>query len=180
LISVGSEVRVLPGPPRSGPSCSGPSCSGPSCCWRVLLLACCGVCRAFWGRSSIGRAPALQAGGRRFDPVRLQGWAGWGCGWRWLGVVTERGAGSGCVGWCHCRWVGRGVAWPVGVFAALSLRRVGWWSLWIVNQVLVRLWMRRASRWVWAMVREHGGLDRQGAPVTVWHGLSDLVCWGAA
>ena len=24
-----------------------------------------------WGRSSAGRAPALQAGGRRFDPVRL-------------------------------------------------------------------------------------------------------------
>ncbi len=28
--------------------------------------------RAFFrGRSSAGRAPALQAGGRRFDPVRL-------------------------------------------------------------------------------------------------------------
>src|SRR5690606_34194886 len=26
---------------------------------------------ASWGRSSIGRAPALQAGGRRFDPDRL-------------------------------------------------------------------------------------------------------------
>ncbi len=24
-----------------------------------------------WGRSSVGRAPALQAGGRRFKPVRL-------------------------------------------------------------------------------------------------------------
>jgi hypothetical protein len=24
-----------------------------------------------WGRSSVGRAPALQAGGRRFDPVWL-------------------------------------------------------------------------------------------------------------
>ena len=24
-----------------------------------------------WGCSSIGRAPALQAGGRRFDPVQL-------------------------------------------------------------------------------------------------------------
>ena len=24
-----------------------------------------------WGHSSVGRAPALQAGGRRFDPDRL-------------------------------------------------------------------------------------------------------------
>ena len=24
-----------------------------------------------WGHSSVGRAPALQAGGRRFDPVQL-------------------------------------------------------------------------------------------------------------
>ena len=41
---MGSEVQVLPGPPCLGP---------------------------VWGRSSAGRAPALQAGGRRFDPVRL-------------------------------------------------------------------------------------------------------------
>ena len=41
MISVGSEVQVLPGPP---------------------LLR---------GRSSVGRAVALQAIGRRFDPVRL-------------------------------------------------------------------------------------------------------------
>ena len=25
-----------------------------------------------WGHSSVGRAPALQAGGRRFDPDHLQ------------------------------------------------------------------------------------------------------------
>ncbi|EDY81655.1 hypothetical protein VDG1235_1273 [Verrucomicrobiia bacterium DG1235] len=25
----------------------------------------------FWGRSSVGRAPAWHAGGRRFDPGRL-------------------------------------------------------------------------------------------------------------
>ena len=30
----------------------------------------------FWGRSSAGRAPALQAGGRRFEPVRLHGSVG--------------------------------------------------------------------------------------------------------
>ena len=38
---MGSEVQILPGPPP------------------------------FWGRSSAGRAPALQAGGRRFEPDRL-------------------------------------------------------------------------------------------------------------
>jgi hypothetical protein len=30
-----------------------------------------GGCPQVWGRSSAGRAPALQAGGRRFDPDRL-------------------------------------------------------------------------------------------------------------
>ena len=40
MISVGSEVQILPGPPKRG-------------------------------RSSAGRAPALQAGGHRFEPVRL-------------------------------------------------------------------------------------------------------------
>ena len=42
MISVGSEVQILPGPPPF-----------------------------VWGRSSAGRAPALQAGGRRFEPDRL-------------------------------------------------------------------------------------------------------------
>ena len=30
--------------------------------------------RYIWGISSAGRAPALQAGGRRFDPVILHQW----------------------------------------------------------------------------------------------------------
>ena len=35
-----------------------------------------------WGISSAGRAPALQAGGRRFDPVILhQVLMGWGIDW---------------------------------------------------------------------------------------------------
>ena len=46
MISVGSEVRVLPGP-------------------------------YLWGFSSAGRAPALQAGGHRFDPDNLQGSCWW-------------------------------------------------------------------------------------------------------
>jgi hypothetical protein len=40
---VGSEVQVLPDPPKE----------------------------KTWGHSSVGRAPALQAGGHRFDPVCL-------------------------------------------------------------------------------------------------------------
>jgi hypothetical protein len=47
LISVGSEVQILPGPP---------------------------FLRLVRGRSSAGRAPALQAGGRRFEPDRLHQW----------------------------------------------------------------------------------------------------------
>jgi hypothetical protein len=46
LISVRSEVQVLPGPP-------------------ILSR------RPMWGHSSAGRAVALQASGRRFDPVWL-------------------------------------------------------------------------------------------------------------
>lgn len=30
-----------------------------------------------WGLSSVGRAPALQAGGHRFDPVRLHHMSRW-------------------------------------------------------------------------------------------------------
>ena len=36
----------------------------------MILSACCQVFQG-WGRSSAGRAPALQAGGHRFDPDRL-------------------------------------------------------------------------------------------------------------
>ena len=51
----------------------------------------------FWGRSSAGRAPALQAGGRRFDPDRLHVLAALtGCG-----VLPNQSAWRvlmGCVG----------------------------------------------------------------------------------
>ncbi len=53
MISVGSEVQVLPGPPS------------------VVSYQSPVVRSVRRGRSSIGRAPALQAGGRRFDSVRL-------------------------------------------------------------------------------------------------------------
>ena len=52
MISVRSEVQILPGPP----------------CFRRLRIS---ARRADRGHSSVGRAPALQAGGRRFDPVCL-------------------------------------------------------------------------------------------------------------
>ena len=42
-----SVVRVYPGPPVKS------------------------VIKLLWGCSSVGRAPALQAGGHRFDPVHL-------------------------------------------------------------------------------------------------------------
>ena len=58
MISVGSEVQVLPGP------CSGHAES----CWRQAGQKSRQKSR---GRSSVGRAPALQAGGRRFEPDRL-------------------------------------------------------------------------------------------------------------
>lgn len=57
LISVGSEVQVLPGPYRSVRRGAARPRAGAG--------AVCG------GRSSAGRAPALHAGGRRFDPGRL-------------------------------------------------------------------------------------------------------------
>ena len=44
LISVGSQVQILPGPPLSP---------------------------TLRGRSSAGRAPDLHSGGREFDPLRL-------------------------------------------------------------------------------------------------------------
>ena len=56
LISVGSEVQVLPGP-----------CRPAGARWRRAA----GGRTGRRGRSSAGRAPALQAGGRRFEPDRL-------------------------------------------------------------------------------------------------------------
>jgi hypothetical protein len=55
LISVRSEVQIFPGPPTLRARARCREGDGPS----------------DWGRSSAGRAPALQAGGHRFDPVRL-------------------------------------------------------------------------------------------------------------
>jgi hypothetical protein len=63
LISVRSEVQILPGPPfetaddrRRRTDRSSSVVRPPPPCW---------------GCSSVGRAPALQAGGRRFDSVHL-------------------------------------------------------------------------------------------------------------
>ena len=69
MISVRSEVQILPGPPGSEDRDQRTEdrrfCSLFSDL-RPLERGC----------SSVGRAPALQAGGHRFDPVQLhQGWA---------------------------------------------------------------------------------------------------------
>ena len=52
---MGSEVQVLPGP-YAAVVALGPA--GPAC--------------VLWGLSSVGRAPALQAGGHRFESDSLQ------------------------------------------------------------------------------------------------------------
>ena len=99
MISVRSEVQVLPGPPFYG-SCAAwlsrkrarrpfglamPLASfsdlsivcerpaGPQARTRAANFFASGLpARGIrWGRSSVGRAVALQASGRRFDPVRL-------------------------------------------------------------------------------------------------------------
>jgi hypothetical protein len=57
LISVRSEVQILPGPPFRDRASGAAVVAGP---WFLRR-----------GCSSVGRAPALQAGGHRFDPVHL-------------------------------------------------------------------------------------------------------------
>jgi hypothetical protein len=70
LISVRSEVQIFPGPPlllSAGRSVHLMG-DGPA---RMTFPNVGLVRTSVWGHSSAGRAPALQAGGRRFDPVWL-------------------------------------------------------------------------------------------------------------
>ena len=80
LISVGSEVQVLPGPPcfraakAWSPGGIGKRAAARRCCsavssWRRPL--CPSGSDLVRGLSSVGRAPALQAGGQRFEPASL-------------------------------------------------------------------------------------------------------------
>ena len=83
MISVGSEVQVLPGPFFPLPFGKGknpPEAErselrgtvaqrGASCAMSSLLFGCSG--RYVRGLSSAGRAPALQAGGQRFESASL-------------------------------------------------------------------------------------------------------------
>ena len=93
MISVRSEVQILPGPPRllrSKMSGRGSGCasncesdtraekgSGAPAAAPAVARATADAATDFelrskpWGCSSVGRAPALQAGGRRFDPDHL-------------------------------------------------------------------------------------------------------------
>jgi hypothetical protein len=70
LISVRSEVQILPGPPPAL-ACGRRRGSGRRS-WRIIDAPVARWLRgSHRGCSSAGRAPALQAGGRRFDPDHL-------------------------------------------------------------------------------------------------------------
>ena len=74
MISVRSEVQIFPGPPRRRTGIKRTQNRPVRRCAGGLPGA--GLCRLSSvlvdrGRSSAGRAPALQAGGHRFDPGRL-------------------------------------------------------------------------------------------------------------
>jgi hypothetical protein len=109
LISVRSEVQILPGPPPNdaqrrscGCRVSGsaatagaatPKAAGSRDERFAFALAPAtdfGLCPKPWGCSSVGRAPALQAGGRRFDSVHLHHRAK-----ARSALVARRGSGSG-------------------------------------------------------------------------------------
>jgi hypothetical protein len=78
--------------------------------------------RVFWGRSSAGRAPALQAGGHRFDPGRLH-----------TSCVAGLAQYRGCFEFGESTSLG--TVSRVGAFAVVLV-------FVSVNQVLVRLWTR--------------------------------------
>src|ERR1700751_803356 len=98
-----------------------------SACWRVFQG---------WGRSSAGRAPALQAGGHRFDPDRLHQ--------RRLHSKRRSLAKY----WSVSRMIEFGLIMRLGkesrvVWSCRFAARLGGAVLcYIVNQVLVRLWAR--------------------------------------
>ncbi len=80
MISVRSEVQILPGPPVSEPQIDRTTERQNFC-----DLCFCDLCSGR-GCSSAGRAPALQAGGHRFEPVHLHQ----SCGARLVGDRRNR------------------------------------------------------------------------------------------
>jgi len=106
-------------------------------------------------------------------PIASMVWRAWFAGhgllgmvcWAWFaghglavrGVVTAIGWASSLVRADHHRWVG------------FVLRGVCWCSWVIVNQVLVRFWARRTSRWVWAA--------RYACGLGVCRGVRDGLAW---
>jgi hypothetical protein len=76
LISVRSEVQIFPGPPAFARAASEGCHAGAQWAKAGVFGASYGLAgqpasTGARGHSSVGRAPALQAGGRRFDPVWL-------------------------------------------------------------------------------------------------------------
>jgi hypothetical protein len=89
------------------------------------------------GRSSAGRAPALQAGGHRFDPDRLH-----------HGPTMGVDPAVGCIAVVRVRYgdaPGAVVPWCVGCAGSPSLCGAALFFV-RVNQVLVRFWARVPDR----------------------------------
>jgi hypothetical protein len=113
LISVGSEVQILPGPPSFN--------------W---------IGNWSWGRSSAGRAPALQAGGRRFEPDRLH-------------QFSRTGSEGGRSGRSIARSVGIRYCWrrvETALVVPVVCPSLGTLIFVRVNQVLVRFWARSVAK----------------------------------
>jgi hypothetical protein len=149
LISVGSEVQILPGPPNRVPGighCWPDGVRPPAARWRSLWHG-----SLVWGRSSAGRAPALQAGGHRFDPGRLQKCEPAVC------ILVMQGPG---------RYRGKfefGAGMCLGKASRVCACAV--WLVFVsVNQVLVRLWTRVPGTGSGAMACVTGHGLRRAAP----------------
>ena len=101
MISVRSEVQIFPGPPVFTRAAQRKTARR-----RLAKAGCAGCCElrpasqptpTGRGHSSVGRAPALQAGGRRFDPVWLHQPS-------WRNAAAVGGARRGPP-WLSARWL---------------------------------------------------------------------------
>ena len=148
---MGSEVQILPGPPSGLIEVP----SGLIAMIKRSVVRLIGDDAIRWGCSSAGRAPALQAGGRRFDPDHLHQVVFPNI---FTGRLPDRSDGMICCRLafrrprvCSLGWLSRfgrtelAVLWDcpialgVASFGGVLFGRVIFGS---VNQVLLRLWAR--------------------------------------